>query len=105
MSDVFAVLADPTRRRMLELLRTRERAVGDIVKATHLTQPAVSKQLGVLRKAGLVSVRAHGKWRLYRLKAAPLRDLDAWLARYRPYFESQMDALEEHLDRKYQKGD
>lgn len=100
MTDVFAALAYPTRRRILDLVATEERAVGDLVKAVRLTQPAVSKQLGVLREAGLVSVRVDGKQRMYRMNPAPLRDVEAWLARYRPFLEETLDALESHLDKK-----
>ncbi len=98
MTDVFAVLADPTRRRMLDLMRTRERAVGELVQAVGLSQPGVSKHLRVLHEAGLVRARADGKRRLYRIRAAPLRDLDAWVARYRPFWEQRLDDLEAHLD-------
>jgi DNA-binding transcriptional ArsR family regulator len=104
MTDVFSVLADPTRRRLLELIRARECSVGNLVKAVRISQPGVSQQLAVLRKAGLVKVRAHGKLRLYRLEAGPLRDIDQWLARYRPYFEAHLDALERHLDRTKERG-
>jgi DNA-binding transcriptional ArsR family regulator len=104
MEDVFAALAYPTRRRILDLVATRERAVGELVEAVQLTQPAVSKQLGVLRDAGLVSVRVHGKQRLYRMNPEPLRDVEAWLARYRPFLEAHLDALERHLDKKKSRG-
>lgn len=100
MADVFAALAYPIRRRILDLVSTKERAVGELVNAVRLTQPAVSKQLGVLREAGLVSVRVDGKKRLYRMDSAPLREVDAWLDRYRPMLEANLDALERHLDQK-----
>jgi DNA-binding transcriptional ArsR family regulator len=100
MADVFAALAHPTRRRILDLVGAKERPVGDLVEAVGLSQPAVSKQLGVLRAAGLVRSRVHGKQRLYRLDPAPLQDVDAWVARYRPFLEGHMDALERHLDRR-----
>ena len=100
-TDVFAILADPTRRRMLDTLRGGECAVGELVGAVGISQPGVSKQLRVLHEAGLVQVRAEGKRRLYRLEAAPLRDLDEWLALYRPFWKQRMDALERHLGRKH----
>lgn len=100
MADVFTALAHPTRRKILDLVGPRERAVGDLVDAVGLSQPAVSKQLGVLRDAGLVKSRVHGKQRMYRLDPTPLQDVDAWIARYRPFLESRLDALERHLDRK-----
>lgn len=104
MADVFAALAHPTRRMLLELVGAKERAVGDLVAAVGLSQPAVSKQLGVLRDAGLVKARVHGKQRMYRLDPAPLQDIDAWIARYRPFLEANMGALERHLERKKRRG-
>lgn len=104
MPDVFAALAHPTRRMLLDLVGTKERAVGDLVEAVGLSQPAVSKQLGVLRDAGLVRSRVHGKQRMYRIDPAPLQDVDAWIARYRPYLQANMDALERHLDRMKRRG-
>lgn len=98
VADVFSVLADPTRRQMLDLIRVRERAVGEIVEVVRISQPGVSKQLRVLREAGLVSVRRDGARRVYGLRAAPLRGVDAWLAHYRPYWSRKLDALERHLD-------
>src|ERR1041385_82522 len=100
VTDVFAALAHPTRRTLLELVRRKECPVGDLVDAVGLSQPAVSKQLGVLRAAGLVKVRVQGKQRMYRIDPAPLQDVDAWVGRYRPYLEASLDALERHLDRK-----
>ena len=100
MADVFAALAHPTRRMLLDLVGARERSVGDLVDAVGLTQPAVSKQLGVLRDAGLVRSRVQGKQRMYRLDAGPLQDVEAWMARYRPFLVGSLDALERHLDQK-----
>jgi DNA-binding transcriptional ArsR family regulator len=99
--DMFAILADPTRRLVLDTLRGGECAVGELVATVGISQPGVSKQLRVLHDAGLVQVRADGKRRLYRLEAAPLRDIDDWLARYRPFWKQRLDALERHLDRKH----
>jgi DNA-binding transcriptional ArsR family regulator len=104
MADIFAALAHPTRRMLLDLVGKRECAVGELVDAVGLSQPAVSKQLGVLRDAGLVKARIHGKQRMYRLDPAPLQDVDAWIARYRPFLEANLDALERHLDRKKRRG-
>ncbi len=104
MADVFAALAHPTRRKLLDLVGARERPVGDLVDAVGVSQPAVSKQLGVLRDAGLVKSRVQGKQRMYRLDPVPLQDVDAWIARYRPLLESRMDALERHLDRRKKRG-
>lgn len=79
----FQALAEPNRRRILDLLRDGERPVGDLVRALHLSQPGVSKHLRVLRSAGLVSVRPDAQRRLYGLQPAPLREIDEWLAPYR----------------------
>jgi DNA-binding transcriptional ArsR family regulator len=94
----FEVIAEPSRRRILDLLRDEERPVGDLVAALAMSQPAVSKHLRVLRDAGLVDVRAEAQRRLYRVRPQPLRDIDAWLAPYRALWESRLDDLERHLD-------
>ena len=98
MSAAFAVLAEPARRRILELLRQRERPVGELVERLELSQPGVSKHLRVLREAGLVHVRRDGQRRWYGLRAEPLAELDAWLAPYREFWGGRLDALERHLD-------
>ena len=95
---VFAVLAEPHRRRILDLLRERERPVGDLVHALAASQPAVSKHLRVLREARLVETRIDGARRLYRLRPEPLREIDAWLAPYRALWTESLDALERHLE-------
>ena len=98
MSATFEVLAEPARRRILELLRQRERPVGELVERLELSQPGVSKHLRVLREAGLVRVRPEGRRRVYGLRAEPLAELDAWLAPYRRLWGGRLDALERHLD-------
>jgi DNA-binding transcriptional ArsR family regulator len=98
MSAAFNVLAEPARRRILELLRQRERPVGELVERLELSQPGVSKHLRVLREAGLVRVRPDGQRRWYGLRAEPLAELDAWLAPYREFWGGRLDALERHLD-------
>jgi DNA-binding transcriptional ArsR family regulator len=95
---MFDVLVEPRRRHILDLLRERERTVGDLVAALGISQPGVSKHLRVLRDAGLVAVRADGQRRLYRLQARPLREIDEWLAPYRAAWRDRLDALETHLD-------
>ncbi|MGD0385025.1 MAG: metalloregulator ArsR/SmtB family transcription factor [Solirubrobacteraceae bacterium] len=77
------MLADPTRRRILELLLQRERSVGELVARFTLTQPAISRHLAALRAAGLVTVRRDGRLRVYRLRAEPLAELADWLEPYR----------------------
>ena len=97
-TDALAVLAEPTRRRILDRIGTSERSVGELVEALDLSQPAVSKHLKVLREAGVVSCRAAAQRRLYRVDPRPLRELDEWLAGYRRLWDTHLDALERHLD-------
>jgi DNA-binding transcriptional ArsR family regulator len=97
MSDVLEVLAEPQRRRLLDVLRIGEASVGDLVSALAISQPLVSKHLRVLREAGLVSVRAEGQRRLYRLQPGPLLELEAWLEPYRQLWTTSLDRLEAHL--------
>ena len=94
---VFEVLAEPHRRRILDLLLDRERPVGELVDMLRASQPTVSKHLRVLRDAGLVEARVDAQRRLYRVRAEPLRQLDDWLAPYRAMWASRLDALESHL--------
>jgi DNA-binding transcriptional ArsR family regulator len=98
LQAMFELLAEPNRRRILDLLRDDERPVGELVAALGLTQPAVSKHLRLLREAGLVAVRADGQRRLYRTQPEPLREVDEWLAPYRRAWSRRLDALEQHLD-------
>ncbi|NES29210.1 metalloregulator ArsR/SmtB family transcription factor [Micromonospora terminaliae] len=96
--DAFTVLAEPTRRRILDRLRRSESSVGDLVDALGMSQPAVSKHLKVLREAGLVSCRTAAQQRIYRLDVGPLRAVDDWLDPYRRMWSAHLDALERHLD-------
>src|SRR5215212_9435379 len=98
MTSAFAVLAEPNRRRILDLLRERERPVGELVEALSVSQPAVSKHLRVLRDAGVVEARVDAQRRLYRVRPEPLREIDAWLAPYRAMWSESLAALERHLD-------
>lgn len=95
---MFEVLAEPNRRRILEMLLDDERSVGAIVDALDVSQPAVSKHLRVLRDAGLVEARVDANRRLYRLCPGPLQEIDAWLAPYRDRWEQRLDVLGAHLD-------
>jgi DNA-binding transcriptional ArsR family regulator len=99
-STTFELVAEPTRRRILDLVRDQERSVGDLVEQLGLSQPGVSKHLRVLRDGGLVDVRRDAQRRLYRLRPEPLGEIDAWLEPYRRYWAGRLDALERHLDRK-----
>ncbi|QWF79342.1 ArsR/SmtB family transcription factor [Amycolatopsis sp. CA-230715] len=98
MATTFEVLAEPRRREILDILRSGERPVGDLVEQLTLTQPAVSKHLKVLREAGFVEVRQDAQRRWYRLRTEPLREIDDWLAPYRRLWNDSLDALERHLD-------
>lgn len=98
-TDVLEVVAEPSRRQILDVLRGGERPVGDLVLELELSQPAVSKHLRVLRDAGLVEARVDGQHRLYRLTPEPLAELDQWLAPYRRMWERSLDRLEHQLDR------
>ncbi len=93
----FAVLADPQRREILDILRTGEIPVGDLVARLAVNQPTVSKQLKILRDAGLVDVRRDAQRRWYRLAPAPLAEVDAWLAPYREFWTGRLDLLDRHL--------
>jgi DNA-binding transcriptional ArsR family regulator len=98
MPGALDVLAEPNRRRILDLLCDGERAVGDLVVELSVSQPAVSKHLRVLREAGLVEVRTDAQRRVYRVRTEPLRAVDEWLDRYRRLWSSRLDDLERHLD-------
>ena len=97
MEATFSVLAEPNRRRILDLLRERERSVNELVDELGLSQPAVSKHLKVLREANLVEVRQDAQRRWYRLQAKPLIEIEAWLAPYRSFWSERLDALEAYL--------
>ena len=99
MPTTWSVLADPSRRAMLELLLERPRPVGELVDRLGLTQPGTSKHLRVLREAGLVQVRTEAQRRVYALDPGPLAELDVWLAPYRRLWNERLDALGRHLDR------
>jgi DNA-binding transcriptional ArsR family regulator len=98
MISTFDVLAEPTRRRILDLIRDDERPVNELVAKLDISQPGVSKHLRVLREAGLVEVRTDAQRRLYRVRPEPLAEIDAWLAPYRRLWANRLDALERHLD-------
>ena len=97
--DVLDVIAEPTRRRILDAVRDEECSVSDLVERVGMHQPGVSRHLKVLRDAGLVEVRRDGQRRMYRLRAEPLKELDAWLEPYRAHWSGRLDALERHLER------
>jgi len=96
-SATIEVLADQSRRQILDALRSGEQPVHALVERLELSQPAVSKHLRVLRDAGLVAVRPDGQRRLYRLRSEPFVELDEWLEPYRQMWRTSLDKLEEHL--------
>ena len=96
---VLDVIAEPTRRRILDVVRDGERSVSELVDAVGMHQPGVSRHLKVLRDAGLVEVRRDAQRRLYRLRPEPLIELDAWLKPYRATWATGLDSLEQHLRR------
>jgi DNA-binding transcriptional ArsR family regulator len=99
MESVFEVIAEPTRRAILTLLASSQRSVGEIERQLRMSQPTVSKHLRVLRESGFVESTVDAQRRLYRLKADPLREVDAWLEQFRRFWSAHVDALERHLDR------
>jgi DNA-binding transcriptional ArsR family regulator len=96
--DAFEAIAEPNRRRILDLLRGGERPAGDVVEALSISQPGVSKHLKLLREAGLVRVRADGQRRLYSLSPREFAAIEAWLEPYRAFWKGRLDDLERHLD-------
>ncbi|GAA2813694.1 ArsR/SmtB family transcription factor [Crossiella cryophila] len=98
MPAPFEVLAEPTRRRILDLLLERPRLVGELTEQLGLTQPGTSKHLRVLREAGLVNVRPEAQRRWYELRPEPLAEIDAWIAPYRKLWTERLNVLEQHLD-------
>jgi DNA-binding transcriptional ArsR family regulator len=98
----FEVLAEPSRRKILDLLRDGERSVNELVVDLRASQPSVSKHLRVLREAGMVNVRVDAQKRCYSLNPTPLAEVDAWLEPYRKFWNTRLDALERHLDARSQ---
>jgi DNA-binding transcriptional ArsR family regulator len=98
VTTTFEVLAEGSRRRILDLLAEEERPVGELVTLLSLSQPAVSKHLKVLREAGLVQSRTDAQRRIYRVNPEPLRAVDEWLAPYRQQWAGHLNALERHLE-------
>jgi DNA-binding transcriptional ArsR family regulator len=98
MQATLEAVAEPARRRIMDLLVAGERPVGELVAELAMSQPAVSRHLRVLREAGLVAARTDAQRRLYRVQPAPLAALDAWLEPYRRMWAASLDALAAHLD-------
>lgn len=103
--DMFQVLADPTRRRLVEALRSGERSVGELVEQVRIGQPGVSRQLAILHAARFVVVRPEGRRRMYSLREEPFRELGDWVTGYRQIWEARLDRFEAALDRRRVTGD
>ncbi len=99
MPDIFQVLAEPSRRQLLDVLRDGERSVGELVHRTHMLQPSVSKQLRILRDSGVVSLRAAGRQHLYSIRGRSLREASEWLSYYEQFWQEGLSRLDEALRR------
>jgi len=97
-AKMFDLLADATRRKILDALRVQDRSVSELVSLLEMSQPAVSKQLRILRESGLATVQVDAQRRIYRLSPARLLELDKWLAPYRAFWEDRLDDMEKTLD-------
>ena len=104
-SDVFNAIGDAHRREILDALNAGEKAVGTIVTDLSMTQPQVSKHLRVLSEVGLVSCRAEGRRRLYRLEPARLRPMHEWLAKYEQAWNERLDRMDDYLKELQQEGE
>jgi DNA-binding transcriptional ArsR family regulator len=102
--NAFQTLADPMRLRIVETLREGEHAVNDLVDKVEIHQSGVSRHLRILHEAGFVQVRPEGQKRLYSLCPEPFRELDAWVANYRRFWEARLDKFSEALRRKRKAG-
>ncbi len=101
--EVFEAVADPTRRRILDLLVDGERSAGELSEGFRVTRPAISRHLRVLRETGLVSCRVDAQRRMYRLEPEPLEEVVRWLSRYRAHWSARLDDLDAHLKRRRRK--
>jgi DNA-binding transcriptional ArsR family regulator len=100
MPDVFQILADQTRRRLVEALQTGEHSVGELVDVVDIGQPGVSRQLAILQEARFVAVRPEGRRRFYALRPEPFQELNDWLTGYRGMWEARLDRFAAELDRR-----
>lgn len=97
--SAFEALADPTRRRIVELVAKRERSAGELASAFAISRPGVSRHLRVLREEGIVAAREEGTRRMYSLKAGSLDEVDDWVERCRKFWTNRLDALDTELKR------
>jgi len=98
--STFAALADPMRLALIEALRDGEQPVNELVERVHIQQSGVSRHLGILGRAGLVSVRPEGQQRFYSLRQQPFDELDEWIARIRAHWEARLDRFGAELERR-----
>jgi DNA-binding transcriptional ArsR family regulator len=103
-SDPFLTLADPTRRRVVDALRTGERQVNDLVAAVGIHQSGVSRHLRILSEAGFVTMRPEGPRRLYSLKPEPFREINTWLGQYRELWDARLDRFGAALEARQQRS-
>jgi DNA-binding transcriptional ArsR family regulator len=96
--NLFEVIAEPNRRKIIDFLRINPRTVNEIVEFSKLSQPGVSKHLKILREAGLVMIIKESQNRIYHLQGQPLKEIDNWLEPYRKYWSEKLDALEQFLN-------
>src|SRR5215469_13901456 len=99
----FDALADPTRRAVLDLLRAGVRPAGEIARSFTVSRPAISKHLGILRRAHLVEERREGRHRVYRLNPEPLKAVDSWLEQYRTFWAASLNNLKAFVETEYEK--
>ena len=105
MNDVFQILAEPSRRHLLEALRHGERSVNELVGRTRMSQPSVSKQLRLLRDSGVVSLRKTGRQHLYSIQGRPLREASRWLSYYERFWEEGLSRMDEVLTKGARPGE
>lgn len=98
--DIYRVIADPNRRKILELLQEEERPVRALQPHLHITLGAISQHLQLLLRSGLVSRTKDGKQRIYRLQARNLQEIDEWLTQFRSFWEDRLDRLGVYLDKR-----
>ncbi len=100
VTDVFRLLAEPSRRRLLDALRNGERSVNDLVHRTHMSQPSVSKQLRILRDSGVVALRPAGRQHLYSIQGRSLQEASEWLSYYERFWQEGLSRMDEALRRR-----
>jgi len=105
VNDVFQILAEPSRRHLLEALRHGERSVNELVGRTRMSQPSVSKQLRLLLDSGVVSLRRAGRQHLYSIQGRPLREASQWLSYYERFWDEGLSRMDEVLKKEGRPGE